>query len=95
MTLTFDRPDYETFKPLSLAEYVLERGGILPAVLNGANDALVKLFLDGKISFLAIGDAAEKIVKTTDNIKDPTLEQIVKAGEEAKTRVFSGLKEVI
>ncbi len=94
MTLTFDRPDYETFKPLGLASFVMEKGGILPAVLNGANDALVKLFLDGKIPFLTIGDAAEKIVKTTENIKAPTLEQIVKAGKEAKERVFSDLKEV-
>ena len=88
LDLTFDRPDQETFKPLMLASYVMEKGGIIPAALNGANDVAVQLFLDGKISFLDIADFAEQIVKSTQNVTDPSLEDIVEAGRIAGQRVL-------
>ncbi len=78
--LSFYPPDYDTFKPLRLAKYALEQGGVIPAVLNGVNDAAVELFLNGKISFLAIGDLADEIVRGYKNIANPSLEQIVAAG---------------
>lgn len=52
--LTFEKPDRETFRCLSLAYQALETGGTMPAVLNGANEIAVARFLKGEISFLQI-----------------------------------------
>jgi 1-deoxy-D-xylulose-5-phosphate reductoisomerase len=89
LCLTFEKPDESVFKPLALAKFVLQQGGILPAVLNGVNDEAVALFLDHKISFLDIGDLAEKIVRETVNLEHPTVFDILRAGEQAKERVHA------
>jgi 1-deoxy-D-xylulose-5-phosphate reductoisomerase len=46
--LTFDEPDLEKFECLKLAYDVIKAGGSYPIVLNGANEAAVELFLNGK-----------------------------------------------
>lgn len=93
--LTFDPPDPVTFKPLALAKYVLSQGGVLPAVLNGVNDEAVKLFLEKKIGFLDIGDFADEIVRTYENILSPTPDQILEAEREAgkRVRMMAGVGE--
>lgn len=52
--LTFHAPDLEAFQCLSLALDCAERGGTFTAVLNGANEAAVALFLEERIGFLDI-----------------------------------------
>ncbi len=60
-TLTFEKPDTDTFKCLPLCIEAINRGGLYPAAINGANEESVKLFLEGKIKFTDIeklnGDA--------------------------------------
>lgn len=93
-SLTFDRPDFETFGTLSLAEYVMSEGGVLPAVLNGVNDEAVKLFLDRKIGFLDIGDLAYRIVHTYENRAVKSAADVVGAEMEAAmlVREIVGIK---
>lgn len=55
-TLSFFEPDYDTFKCLRACKRSIELGGTAPALVNGANETAVKLFLDGKISFTDIGE---------------------------------------
>lgn len=62
--LNFEEPDFKKFPTLKLAYDVLELAGGAPAVLNGANEALVDLFLSEKIAFLDILDSLNKVVKT-------------------------------
>lgn len=50
-SMTFEKPDLETFRCLDLAYSALETGGSLPAVMNSANEKAVELFLDRKIGF--------------------------------------------
>ena len=52
--LTFQPPDLEAFPCLALALECAGRGGTATAVLNGANEAAVALFLEGRIGFLDI-----------------------------------------
>ena len=59
-SLTFGKPDEETFKCLKLAKKAIEIGGTMPAYMNGANEMAVELFLNNKIEFLQIGDIIEK-----------------------------------
>lgn len=85
--LTFARPDRETFPLLDMAVKCLEKGGIAGAVLNGANEGAVALFLEGKISFTQISDLVCKVVEEFEEICHPTLEDIYAAGEEAEARL--------
>ena len=57
--LTFDPPDEKTFTLLPLARRAITEGGTSPAVLNGAGERAVELFLEGKIKFLDIFDLVE------------------------------------
>ncbi len=57
--LTFEKPDMDTFKCLKLAFEAGKKGKLMPTILNGANEEVVELFLNGKISYLQIGDIIE------------------------------------
>ena len=83
-TLTFDKPDKDTFSLLSLAYYAIEKDGILPSVLNAADEIAVKYFLEDKIGFVDIFEIVEKVVMNFNNIKNPTLEEIISADKEAR-----------
>ncbi len=85
--LTFCHPDMKTFRLLPLALYAMKEKGLKGAVLNGANEAAVALFLSGKITFTQIFDLVEKVTLEWTNKKEPTLEEICNAGEEAEERV--------
>ncbi len=91
--LTFYKPDTDTFKALTLAPYALSKGGVIPAVLNGANEEAVALFLDRKIGFYDITELVEKTVKEYQNIVNPTLEDILQAGENARRIVREAAQE--
>ena len=54
--LTFEAPDEARFPALGLARSAMEAGGIMPIVLNAANEVCVAAFLRGQISFMAITD---------------------------------------
>ena len=86
--LTFAKPDRETFKALELADFAMKAGGVVPAVLNGANEEAVELFFERKIGFLDICDLVSDVVRGYENIKDPTLEQILDAGQKARQKVL-------
>lgn len=58
-SLTFERPDFKTFKCLKLAFKAGKEGGLVPTVLNGANEEAVALLLEEKIQFLQIADIIE------------------------------------
>ena len=53
-SLTFEKPDTDTFNCLSLAIEAGKKGGTMPTVLNGADEVAVSLFLQGRIKFLEI-----------------------------------------
>ena len=82
--LTFFRPDFETFGALKLAEYSMKRGGVIPAVLNGANEEAVALFLDKRIGFADITRLVEHTVRNYKDVPQPCLEDILRAGEDAR-----------
>ena len=89
-TLTFEKPDIDTFRCLPLCIKAINEGGIAPTVVNGANEEAVKLFLEGKIKFLQIADLVEKALRTVDNKKDFSLEDIFHADETARAIVRKG-----
>jgi len=88
-TLTFGKPDTDTFHALALAYKVGREGGILPCIFNGADEVAVDMFLKGKIGYLDIADALEYAVDNTKNIENPTVEQILEADRYAREIVKS------
>jgi 1-deoxy-D-xylulose-5-phosphate reductoisomerase len=64
-TLTFETPDEQNFLCLRAAIKSAYIGGLAPCAVNGANEAAVMHFLDGKLSFLEIGEITSEILKET------------------------------
>jgi 1-deoxy-D-xylulose-5-phosphate reductoisomerase len=85
--MTFAEPDKETFVLLDLAYKSMKMGGLIPAVLNGANEEAVYLFLNHKISFTDIMDMVKEVVLSYKNIDTPTIEQIEEADRNARRLV--------
>lgn len=73
-SLTFERPDLETFRNLGLAYEAMNRGGNMPCVLNAANEVAVQAFLQGRCSFTAMSDLIEKTMSKACFISAPTLD---------------------
>ncbi len=83
-SLTFERPNFDTFKLLPLCIEAINRGGLYPTAINGANEESVKLFLEGKIKFLQIAELNEKAMNMCENKKDFTVDDIFAADEAAR-----------
>lgn len=75
--LTFAEPDEETFRCLALAKAAGRQGGIMPTVLNAANEVAVAAFLEEKIGFLEIAEAVENAMSRWQNRENPTLEELL------------------
>ena len=74
----FFQPDFERFPALELGFEVARRGGTTGAVVNGANEAAVDAFLDGKIRFREIVPACRKILEHHQFEAEPSMETLVK-----------------
>lgn len=75
--LTFERPDTKTFRGLALAYQAMQQGGNVPTIYNAANEKAVALFLERKISYLAITELIEECMGQIAYIDHPDLEQIL------------------
>lgn len=83
--LTFEEPDTETFPGLALAYRACRTGGSLPTVFNAANEAAVRLLLDGKIRFVQIPELIEKCMDEHKLINNPDVGDILAAEDETRT----------
>lgn len=86
--LSFEPMDYQRFPLLKLAYEVGRKGGILPTVMNAANEAAVKLFLEEKINFLDIETIVFDYVSKTTNIKNPSLEKIKEVNQHIQDEII-------
>lgn len=86
-TLTFEKPDTDTFRCLPLCIAAINEGGLAPAAVNGANEAAVELFLKGKIKFLEIANAVERALLSVNNKERYTLEDVLEADMAARRSV--------
>lgn len=85
--LTFAEPDEKTFRCLALAKTAGREGGVMPTVMNAANEAAVSRFLNDEIGFLDIADIVERAMSDFDNIKNPSLDDIIAADAEVRQRL--------
>ena len=82
--LTFEKPDFDTFKNLSLAYSAMEKGGNTACVLNAANEIVVDAFLKDKIGFLYMSDVIENCIEKITFVKNPTLEDYIQTDFETR-----------
>lgn len=87
--LTFEKPDMDTFKALKLAFKAGKIGGLMPTILNGANEAAVELFLNKKIEFLDIADYIERAMEAfkEEGCKEVSLEKVIDLDKRVKKYV--------
>lgn len=86
-TLTFAKPDLDTFTCLRTAIEAIRKGGNAPAVVNGANEAAVAAFLQQQIGFLDIGILAERAMQTIPQESITTYADVIRADEKARAFV--------
>ena len=80
--ITFEKPDCENFRGLSLAFEAGTTGGSLPTVFNAANELAVSLFLDRRIGYLTITDMIESAMRYHKTVQNPDVDQILAAERE-------------
>ena len=91
-SLTFEKPDVETFKGLKFAYAVGKIGGTLPCTFNAANEVAVNAFLRGRIKFLQIYEVIEETVIRSDAFV-PTLENLLEADRAARVLAEKFIEE--
>jgi len=82
--LTFGRVNEERFPCLRLARQAACYDGTMPAVLNGANEVAVDLFLRGELSFLGIGELVERVMDKHEVLAEPPLDAVLAADRWAR-----------
>ena len=75
--MTFEKPDTETFRGLSMAYDAVAKGGSMPTVYNAANEKAVALFLERQIRFLEIYDLIQGAMEQHKVIQNPSVEEIL------------------
>lgn len=82
--LTFEKPDFETFRNLALAFEALANGGNAPCVLNAANEIAVERFLKDDISFLGMSDLIAHCLAKVPFVSSPTYQDYVESDTQAR-----------
>ena len=90
--LTFEKPDMEVFKCIGFAYDAIREGGSYPVVLNGANEVLVKLFLENRIKFTDIQNTLEEVLNQHNPEYNIDLEGILEADRAARNAVINILQ---
>ncbi len=88
-TLSFEEPDYKTFRNLALAIEALNKGGNLPCIMNAANEIAVWAFLRNRVGFLDMTEIIEKTMSHVAFIEKPTLEEYYESDAEARNYTAS------
>lgn len=86
-SLTFENPDYETFKCLSSAIKAIRAGGAYPCLVNSANEEAVKAFLNDEIPFIEIGEIVSSVMEKFSPAQINCYDDVVRADISAREYV--------
>lgn len=87
--MTFYAPDDAAFPAMNLARRAADRKGNAGAVLNGANEAAVGLFLSDRLPFWRIPELVERAQEQIPYQSEPTLDDILESDRAARAAVLS------
>lgn len=91
-SLTFERPDTDTFQGLSLAYRAARAGGSMPTVYNAANEKAVALFLERRIGYLQIPELIQEAMEHHRCILNPGVDDILAAEAETYEYIAGRIK---
>jgi 1-deoxy-D-xylulose-5-phosphate reductoisomerase len=94
-SLTFEKPDLETFRNLALAIHAMEKGGNLPCILNAANEVAVSAFLKDQIGFLEMNELIEECMNSVTFVEHPTLEDYILTDIETRIKAITWMGKKI
>ena len=89
--LTFFEPDYDTFRCINICREAIDRGGLYPAAVNGANEQANLLFRNGKIGFLDIAKKVEAILPNVPKKDVYTLDDVLEIDRFAREFVMKSV----
>lgn len=92
-TLTFYKPDYETFRCMTVCREAITRGGLYPAYANSANEQANLMFRKGEIGFLDIGELVERVMNEAPSVTEYSADDIDEADSEARRLVLKYAKK--
>ena len=82
--LDFENPDTKRFPSLGFARHAIREGGVLPCVMNAANEIAYSRFKKGEIGFTDIFRVIEKTMDQVENKRDANLAEILDADSIAR-----------
>ncbi len=91
--LSFEEPDYKTFRNLALAKDAMFKGGNTACVLNAANEITVQAFLQNKVDFQEMSDIIEKTINKVTFIEKPSFEDYEQSDAEARKYATEWVKK--
>lgn len=91
-SLTFEKPDYETFKCLTAAIDAIKFGGAYPCLVNSANEEAVKAFLNDEIKFIQIGEIVSSVLKNFKRLNISGYDDVMKADKQAREFVRNSIE---
>lgn len=86
VSLHFEKPDTEVFQCLKMACEAIENSGSYPILLNGANEELVAMILEGKIEFLDIQRSLRRLMDEHKSVEPTTIEDILEIDIESRAK---------
>ena len=94
-SLTFEKPDLDTFHNLQLAFDALDRGGNAPCIVNAANEMAVDAFLHDRVGFLEISEVIESCLSRANFVQNPTYDDYVRTDEETRRLAAERIKSLV
>ena len=91
---TFSMPDMNRYPCLQLAIDLVKEGGNSVPIMSIANDHVVELFLNDKISFLDIPKTIEKTVKKFQSKEEPSAKDLIQLNQEIKVYLDSNYHDL-
>ena len=92
-TLTFYKPDYDTFRCMDICREAITRGGLYPAFANSANEQANLMFRKGEIGFLQIAELVEKVMNEAPKAEIYTVDDVYEADKLARQLVVKYAKQ--
>ena len=93
--LTFEKCDTDVFRLVGLAYEAGRQGGLLPAVMNAANETAVMAFLEGKIGFLDIERTVYEVCSDFAKLggQKVDIDSVTEADSEARKKALETLRK--
>ena len=86
-SMSFFKPDYETFSCINICKDAINKGGLYPAAVNSANEQANLMFREGKIGFLEIAERVQRVLDEIRVKQDYCFEDVLETDKLARRMV--------